>query len=536
MANEMGIPSRFGLERHGLTNLKMVHWTLPSPTLVERIVARREGVLAHLGAVVVRTGHHTGRSPNDKFIVREPQTEQDIWWGNVNRPMTPEHFDKLALKMAAYFQGRDVFVQDTTAGADPKYRLPIRVITEHAWHSLFARNIFLRIPLEAQAEHIPEFTIIDAPRFHAVPDEDGTNSEVFIVINFSRRLILIGGSSYAGEIKKAIFTVMNYLLPKQGVLSMHCSANVGAAGEVALFFGLSGTGKTTLSSDTERRLIGDDEHGWGDDGVFNIEGGCYAKTVRLRGEMEPLIWEATRRFGTVLENVTINTETRRMDFDDISLTENTRAAYPLGFIENHMPEGMGGHPADIFFLTADAFGVMPPIARLTRDQAMYYFLSGYTSKLAGTEKGLGAEPQTTFSACFGAPFLPLSPDSYARLLGEKLDQHHARVWLVNTGWTGGPFGVGHRIRIDHTRALIHAALKGDLELAPTRIDPVFGLSVPATCPGVPADLLDPRSTWPDPAAYDEVASDLAQRFARNFEQSLPGVSLEVATSGPRAGR
>jgi len=534
MANNMGTPSRFDLEQQGLTNLNMVYWTLPSPTLVERIVARREGVLAHLGAVVVRTGHHTGRSPNDKFIVREPMTEGDIWWGNINRPMTPEHFDKLVLKMTAYFQGRDVFVQDTTAGAQPEYRLPIRVITEYAWHSLFARNLFLRIPPDAQPGHVPEFTLIDAPRFHAVPEEDGTNSEVFIVINFARRMVLIGGSSYAGEIKKAIFTVMNYLLPKQGVLSMHCSANVGTAGDVALFFGLSGTGKTTLSSDTERRLIGDDEHGWGGDGVFNIEGGCYAKTVRLRSDMEPLIWQATRRFGTVLENATVRIDSRRMDFDDIDLTENTRAAYPLGFIENFVPEGRAGHPANIFFLTADAFGVMPPISRLTREQTMYYFLSGYTSKLAGTEKGLSAEPQTTFSACFGAPFLPLPPDAYARLLGEKLDKHNVRVWLVNTGWTGGPFGVGHRMRIDHTRALIRAALQGVLDAAPTRVEPFFGLTVPTACPGVPEKVLDPRSTWPDPAAYDEKAASLAQRFVKNFEQFAGSVAPEVAACGPKS--
>ncbi len=532
MANAIGTPSAYGLEHHGIRNLDTVYWSLPSPALVERIVRRREGMLAHLGPVVVRTGHHTGRSPNDKFVVKDGQIDSEIWWGAVNRPMESAQFERLALRLTAYLQGREVYVQDAVAGAHPAHQVPIRVVTETAWHSLFARNMFLRVSIDRLPSHVPQFTIVDAPRFHAIPEEDGTNSEVFIAINFSRGLILIGGSSYAGEIKKAVFTVMNYLLPQQGVLSMHCSANIGKNGDVALFFGLSGTGKTTLSSDPERRLIGDDEHGWGDDGVFNIEGGCYAKTIRLNPSLEPLIWEATRRFATVLENAGIQTDTRRVDFDDVSLTENTRAAYPLGFVDNHEPSGRGGHPNNIFFLTADASGVLPPIARLTSDQAMYYFLSGYTSKLAGTERGLGSEPQATFSACFGAPFLPLPPSVYAHLLGGKLRQHKANVWLVNTGWTGGSFGAGERIRLDYTRAMIRAALGGSLDDLPLRTDPNFALAVPARCPDVPEDVLDPRGTWKDKDAYDRQAAMLASRFSENFEKYAEDVTPAVTKAGP----
>ncbi len=532
MSNEMGIASHYGLEHHGLVNLNFVYWTLPSPALVERIVQRREGMLAHLGPVVVRTGHHTGRAPNDKFIVHEPTTAGDIWWGEVNRPISEAQFDRLYARMTAYFQGRDVFVQDAAAGAHPKYRLPIRVVTEYAWHSLFARNLFIRLDPKELPDHVPQFTILHAPRFHAIPEVDGTRSEVFIVIHFGRRLILIGGTSYAGEIKKSIFTVMNYLLPMQGVLSMHCSANVGEQGDVALFFGLSGTGKTTLSSDPERRLIGDDEHGWGDDGIFNFEGGCYAKVIRLRADQEPIIWNATRRFGTILENVAIDPLTRRVDFDDASLTENTRAAYPIGYVANHVPEGRAGHPKNIFFLTADAFGVLPPIARLTPHQAMYYFLSGYTSKLAGTETGV-TEPQATFSACFGAPFLPLPPARYAELLREKIEKHKVRVWLVNTGWTGGPYGEGSRIKLAYTRAMVRAALRGDLDDVPMREDPIFGLHVPTHCPGVPDSVLDPRSTWADPEAYDRQARMLVKRFHENFKQFEAQVSPEVIAAGPR---
>jgi phosphoenolpyruvate carboxykinase (ATP) len=530
----MGIPSKYDLENHGLTNLNLVHWTLPSPALVERIVQRREGQLAHLGPVVVRTGHHTGRSPNDKMLVRRAESESKVWWGKINHPMTPEKFDRLHLRLAAYLQGRDVFVQDAVAGADPGHRVPIRVITEYAWHSLFARNLFLRLPPETLPEHVPQLTIIDAPRFHAIPEEDGTNSEVFIALDLERMLILVGGSSYAGEIKKAVFTVMNYLLPQRGVFSMHCSANVGPRGDVALFFGLSGTGKTTLSSDPERRLIGDDEHGWGDDGVFNIEGGCYAKTIHLRPDLEPIIWDATRRFGTVLENVAMDVNTRRLDFEDSGLTENTRAAYPIGFVDNHVPEGRAGHPTHVFFLTADAFGVMPPIARLTDEQARYYFLAGYTSKLAGTERGLGTEPQATFSACFAAPFLPLPPAVYSRLLGEKLTRHNAEVWLINTGWTGGPYGVGKRIALPHTRAMIRAALRGEMDGVPLRTEPFFGLRVPEHCPGVPDEVLDPRLTWSNGTAYDDKARALAAQFQENLSQFERDVAPEVAAAGPRA--
>jgi phosphoenolpyruvate carboxykinase (ATP) len=530
--NVIGTPGGYGLEHHGLVEPGVVYWNLPTPMLVERIVHRREGLLAHLGAVVVRTGHHTGRSPRDKFIVREPRTEQELWWGEVNQPLSEAHFDSLHRRLTAYLHGRDLFVQDVAAGADPRYRLPIRVVSEYAWHSLFARNLFLRLPHDSLKEHVPQFTILDAPRFHALPEEEGTHSEVFIVLHLSRGLILIGGTSYAGEIKKAIFTVLNYLLPRQGVLSMHCSANVGAAGDVALFFGLSGTGKTTLSSDPGRRLIGDDEHGWGDEGIFNLEGGCYAKTIRLRAEQEPLIWEAVRNFGTILENVSLDTDTRRMDFDDEGLTENTRAAYPLGAISNYLQEGRGPHPDNIFFLTADAFGVLPPIARLTPEQAMYYFLSGYTSKLAGTERGLGKEPQATFSACFGAPFLPLHPSRYAELLRQRIERHHTSVWLLNTGWTGGGYGVGERIRLAHTRAMVRAALAGDLEAAPQRQDAHFGLSVPIHCPEVPDSVLNPQVTWPDAQAYAQQARALAEQFAKNAHSFADQVSSEVLASGP----
>ena len=409
MSNVMGSPSGYDLEHHGLRNLNMQYWTLTTPALVERTISRREGMMAHEGAIVVRTGNHTGRAANDKFIVQTGEAIEKVNWGKINKPISAEHFESLYLRMTAYFQGRDIFVQDTTVVADPKYRLPIRVVTENAWHSLFARNLFIRINPEDQPAHVPEFTILHAPGFRASPEIDGTNSDIFIILNLEKRLILIGGTSYAGEMKKSIFTVLNYLMPQIGVLPMHCAANVGPHEDTALFYGLSGTGKTTLVSDPSRRMIGDDEHGWGDDGIFNFEGGCYAKTIRLRQEWEPLIWSATHHFGCILENVFVNTTTRRIDFDDASYTENSRAAYPIGFNPNIEPSGRAGHPRTVFFLTADAFGVLPPISRLTPDQAKYHFLSGYTAKLAGTEKGVGNEPQTTFSSCFGAPFLPLHP-------------------------------------------------------------------------------------------------------------------------------
>ncbi len=532
-SNKMGIASKYDLDQHGLRNLNMVYWTLPTPALIERIVTRREGALAHEGAVVVRTGSHTGRAPNDKFIVQEGEAARLVSWGKINRPIDPQKFERIYIRMTAYFQGRDVFVQDTTAAAHPDYRMPIRIITETAWHSLFARNLFIRRKFEELPEHVPQFTVMHAPGFKAIPEEDGTNSEVFVILNLDRRLILIGGTSYAGEIKKSIFSVLNYLLPPQGVLSMHCSANVGAKGDTALFFGLSGTGKTTLSSDPGRSLIGDDEHGWGDDGVFNFEGGCYAKVIRLREELEPMIWEATRHFGAVLENVTMDSHNRRLDFDDASLTENTRAAYPIGFLDNIVSSGRGGHPENVFFLTADAFGVMPPIARLTPEQAMYYFLSGYTSKLAGTEKGLGSEPQATFSACFGAPFLPLDPSVYARLLGEKLAKHGSNIWLINTGWTGGPYGVGERMRLPYTRAMVSAALDGALDQVTMVTDPYFGVELPSQVPGVPADILQPVKTWQDKAAYESQVRALVARFRENFKQFESEVSADVIAAGPQ---
>ena len=532
MTNIMGSPSNFGLENHGLQNLNMQYWTLTTPALVERIVSRREGVIAHEGAVVVRTGIHTGRAANDKFILKDGTTAGTINWNKINRPIEPEYFERLHLRMSAYFQGRDVFVQDATAVADPQYRLPIRIITENAWHSLFARNLFIRRNPDELAIHQPGFTIIQAPDFRAIPEIDGTNSDVFIAINFTQRLVLIGGTSYAGEIKKSIFTILNYLLPQKNVLPMHCSANLGPQGDVALFFGLSGTGKTTLASDTDRTLIGDDEHGWGEDGVFNFEGGCYAKVIRLRQDLEPLIWQATRHFGTILENVNINAVTRRIDFDDASYTENTRAAYPLGFLPKIVPSGRGVHPNKIFFLTADASGILPPVARLTEEQALYYFLSGYTSKLAGTEKGLGKDPQVTFSTCFGAPFMPLHPSVYANLLGQKIREHGSEVWLVNTGWAGGPYGVGERMPLPYTRAMVRAIYNGDMDGVPLQSSLYFNLLIPAHVPGVPDELLDPRCTWKNCDDFDQQALALAQRFRENFTQFEGTVSPEIAAAGP----
>jgi phosphoenolpyruvate carboxykinase (ATP) len=518
----------------GLTNLGNVYWNLTTPALYEEVVRRREGWISHLGPLIVHTGHHTGRSPNDKFIVKEPSSEQKIAWGKVNRPMDLARFDALYAKLCAFFQGRDLFVQNLFAGADPRYRIPVRVITDYAWHNLFARNLLLQ-PQEGGIHTSPEtFTIIDSPRFHALPEADGTNSEVFVVINFARRVAIIGGTTYGGEIKKSVFTILNYLLPERGVLPMHCSANMGEDGETALFFGLSGTGKTTLSADPERGLIGDDEHGWSDDGIFNFEGGCYAKVVRLSPEAEPDIYRTTRMFGTVLENVVINYDSRHIDLNDASLTENTRAAYPLSHIKNVVRSGLGAHPKNIIMLTCDAFGVMPPIAKLTPEQAMYHFLSGYTAKVAGTEKGLGTEPQTTFSTCFGAPFMPLAPPVYAALLGAKIARHQVDCWLVNTGWSGGPYGVGSRMKIGDTRAMIRAALDGILATAPMASDPIFGLSIPSSCPEVPSDILNPRNTWADKSAYDAKARKLADAFRKNFEQFADSASEAVLRAGPRS--
>jgi phosphoenolpyruvate carboxykinase (ATP) len=526
-----GVERARGLDREGITTDR-VRWNLSTAALYEEAVRRDEGLIAAEGPLACRTGAHTGRSPNDKFVVREASCEAEIDWGNVNRPMDPAIFDLLHRDLLSSLQGKELFVLDCYAGADPTFRLPVRIINEFAWHNLFCRNLFIDDPAAAQAAS-PHFTVIDAPSFKADPRRHNTNSDVVIAVNFARRLILVGGSSYAGEMKKSIFTVLNYLLPLQNVMPMHCSANVGKAGDVALFFGLSGTGKTTLSSDPERQLIGDDEHGWSDRGVFNFEGGCYAKTIRLSQEAEPQIYATTRRFGTVLENVVIDPDTRRLNLDDDRYTENTRAAYPISFIDNAVPSGQGGHPTNVVMLTADAFGVLPPISRLTPEGAMYHFLSGYTAKVAGTEKGV-TEPKATFSTCFGAPFLPLAPSRYARMLGDKIARHHARVWLVNTGWTGGPFGVGKRMKIAHTRAMIAAALSGALDNATYEKDPVFNLDIPASCPGVPAEVLKPRTTWPIGAEYDQAAKKLAGMFVENFKRFEGGAGAQVVAAGPNA--
>lgn len=525
--------SKYGVENHGIKNPGTVYWNLTTPMLYEQIVRRREGVIIHLGPLVVHTGDHTGRSPNDKFIVEEPTSENDIWWGKVNRPISQEKFDSLMRKMLAYIQNRDIFVFDGYAGADPIYRMPVRIITEYAWHSLFARNMFIReFNPEKLATHVPEFTVISMPRFHAEPEWDGTRSQTFILVDFGKRLVLIGGTEYAGEIKKSIFSALNYYLPKRGVMSMHCSANYGQSREdTALFFGLSGTGKTTLSNDPERTLIGDDEHGWSDHGVFNFEGGCYAKVIRLDPKGEPEIYATTRRFGTILENVVYDNATRRIDLNDGSYTENTRASYPITHIPNIDVEGLGGHPRNVMFLTADAFGVLPPISKLTRAQAMYHFLSGYTAKVAGTELGVN-EPVPNFSACFGAPFMPLHPGVYARLLGEKIEEHDSNVWLVNTGWTGGPYGKGRRMKLDYTRRMVSAALNGELDQVETFTEPFFGLQIPACVSGVPDEVLNPRSTWPDGAQYDAQATKLVEMFAQNFKQFEDGVTEEVKAAGP----
>jgi len=530
------LASTFGLANHGLVNLRRVYWNLPAPALYEESIFRSEGSLSDSGPLVVNTGKHTARAAADKFIVREESTEEKIWWGEYNRPFTGESFSALLTRLQGYLQGRDVFVQDCFAGADPEYSLPVRIITQKAWHSLFARTMFLKFPNTDELRHrVPDFTVIAAPGFLASPMADGTRTETFIIINFRERLAIIGGTSYAGEIKKAIFTVLNFLLPLQGVLPMHCSANVGSAGDVAIFFGLSGTGKTTLSADPQRHLIGDDEHGWSDNGVFNFEDGCYAKVIRLSEDAEPQIYACTRRFGTILENVTLDPVSRHLDLNDYSVTENTRAAYPLSYIANHLPEKRAGHPKSVIFLTCDASGVMPPIAKLTPDQAIYHFISGYTSKIAGTEIGLGTEPQLTFSTCFGGPFMVHHPLAYAELLKNKIQKHQARVWLVNTGWTGGPFGVGKRISIHSTRALLNAALSGLLLNVPYKKDPVFGFDVPTQCDGVPAQILDPASTWPSREAYFQKSDALAARFIENFKLMLVECPEHIREAGPKRG-
>ena len=528
------VVSRYGLDHVGLDKLAAAHWNLSVPALYSHALRRGEGELAEGGGLVTVTGEYTGRSPKDKFIVDEPGTSGDVWWGPVNNRISEEHFDIVHKRMLAYYQGREVFVRDCYAGADPDYRLAVRVVTEQAWHNLFARNMFLTPADAALADFEPEFTVLHAPNFQSIPEIDGTRSEVFVLLNFKKKLILVGGSHYTGEIKKTIFSVLNFLLPAKGVLPMHCSANIGEAGDTAIFFGLSGTGKTTISNEKSRTLIGDDETGWSDNGVFNFEGGCYAKAIRLSREAEPEIYDACFQFGTVLENVVLDPTTQMPDFDDGSLTENSRASYPMGFLANVSDTGMGGHPDNIVMLTADAFGVLPPISQLTAEQAMYHFLSGYTAKVAGTERGLGNEPEATFSTCFGAPFLPRHPTVYAKLLGEKIARHGAKCWLVNTGWSGGSYGVGQRMKIAHTRAMVKAALDGKLASVASAPDPNFGVLVPESCPDVPSDVLSPKTTWADKSAYDQTARDLAQRFEANFKQFESAVDDKVLSAGIHA--
>jgi phosphoenolpyruvate carboxykinase (ATP) len=527
------LQGRVGLEAQGLRPNGEVHWNLVAAVLIQAAARRAEGDFAEMGPFVAVTSPHTGRSPNDKFVVREPQSEKDVDWGKVNQPFAPEKFELLLADVRAYLNEREeLFVQDLYCGAESKYRLSVRYVSPSAWHMAFVRNMFIRPDVAELAQFDPNFTVLHAPEFQADPAKHGTRTGTFIVLNLARRMILIGGTRYAGELKKAMFTVMNYYLPKQDVLSMHCSANVGKAGDTALFFGLSGTGKTTLSADPERALIGDDEHGWSPEGIFNFEGGCYAKVINLSADGEPDIYRTTQMFGTILENVVLDPITRRVKFEDQSITENTRASYPLHYIPNFMPNGRGGHPKNVVFLTADAYGVLPPVAKLTREQAMYYFLSGYTAKVAGTERGV-KEPQATFSSCFGAVFLVWHPWKYAEMLGRLIEEHQSDVWLVNTGWTGGAYGVGTRMKLSHTRKMVNALLRGDLHSAKTSVDPVFGLAVPTEIPGVPKSVLQPRGTWKDAAAYDVQARKLAGMFQENFRKFESFVSEAVRDAGPR---
>jgi len=508
---------------------KNIHRNLSTPKLVEIAIQNNEGVLSSRGALVSETGKRTGRSPKDKFAVRDTITDNKVAWGSVNLAFSPEKFDALYQRVLEYLADKEIYVQDLFCGADPKYQLPIQVINEYAWHNLFVRQLFIRPTTEELKNFKPEFTIVSAPGFLADPKRDGTNSEVFVIVNFTRKLVIIGGTQYAGEMKKSIFGVMNFLLPPNNVFPMHCSANIGEDGVTALFFGLSGTGKTTLSADPTRRLIGDDEHGWSETGVFNFEGGCYAKCIKLSEQNEPQIWNALT-FGSVLENVVLDPATREADYDDDSKTENTRAAYPVEHIDNAVIPGFGGHPKNVVFLTADAFGVLPPVSKLTTEQAMFHFMSGYTAKVAGTEAGV-TEPQATFSTCFGAPFMPLPPKVYAEMLGRRLREHNAQCWLVNTGWQGGPYGVGKRMSLPYTRAMVNALVEGNLDNVEFEIEPSFGLSIPKSVPGVPSDLLKPRNSWKDTAAYDKMAADLAARFEKNFEQF--DAPREIKEAGPR---
>lgn len=526
----------YGLEYLGLHHLGEVHWNLSTPALYEYAIRRYEGQISHLGPLVVCMGQHTGRAAKDKYIVDEPETTNDIWWSKINVKYPEERFNALLNRMIAYLRGKTVFVQDCYVGADSNYRQSVRVINEHAWHNLFARNMFIHKPNDPKVirKFVPDFTVLQCPNFNSDPDEDDTRSGTFVALHVGKKLVLIGGTAYAGEIKKSIFSALNFLLPGQDVLSMHCSANVNKSDpdDVAIFFGLSGTGKTTLSADPGRLLIGDDEHGWSDNGIFNFEGGCYAKVIHLSREAEPEIYECTRRFGTILENVTMNSATHRVDLDDDSLTENTRASYPLKHLPNIVESGMAGHPRNIIMLTADAFGVLPPIAYLTPDQAMYHFINGYTAKVAGTEKGV-IEPIATFSACFGAPFMMRHPSVYAQLLADRIEKHKAGCWLVNTGWTGGPYGTGSRIKIQYTRALLNAALDKSLNDVEMREDPIFGFQVPTSAPGIPVEILNPRNTWSNPSDYDAQAEKLAVLLHENFEQFKNQTPQGVINAGPK---
>ena len=524
--------SSVGLGAQGLSPRGEVSWNLIAPELFQAAAQRGEGEFADMGPFVAVTSPHTGRSPNDKFVVREPGSENDVDWGKVSQALPVEKYERLLADVRRYLNdARQLFVQDLYCGADPAYRLSVRYLSPSAWHMAFVRNMFIRPELSDLPTFDPNFTVLHAPDFQATPLLHGTRSGTFIVLNLDARTVLIGGTRYAGELKKSMFTVMNYLMPKQGVLSMHCSANVGKGGDTALFFGLSGTGKTTLSADPDRDLVGDDEHGWSKEGIFNFEGGCYAKVINLSAENEPDIYRTTQMFGTVLENVVLDPATKKVRFADQSITENTRASYPLHFIRNHVPSGRAGHPKNVIFLTADAFGALPPISRLTPHQAMYYFLSGYTAKVAGTERGV-TEPQATFSACFGAVFLVWHPTRYAEMLGTLLEQHKSNVWLINTGWSGGAYGTGRRIKLAHTRAIVSAALSGSLDAVPTQPDPVFGLGVPVDVKGVPPEVLEPRRTWSDPAAYDAQAQKLAGMFRKNFER-FGEVDSAIKSAGPK---
>jgi phosphoenolpyruvate carboxykinase (ATP) len=522
---------RFELVTKTMVEARKIHWNLTPPLLYEEVIQRREAMLAESGPLVIYTGKSTGRSPNDKFFVSEPSSRDRVWWGKSNKSFPQDKFESLKGRILDYFSQKELFVQDCYGGADPAYRFPARIITDTAWGSLFAYNMFLHAANVPPQEFAPEFTVLVASGFETEPEIDGTRSDVVVAIHLGQKLAIIAGTRYAGEIKKTVFTVLNYLFPLQEIFPMHCAANIGVEGDTALFFGLSGTGKTTLSADPNRRLIGDDEHGWSDNGVFNFEGGCYAKVIRLSAEDEPQIFAMTRRFGTILENVVINPATREIDLSDDTITENTRASYLLSELENFEPSGMGHHPKNIIFLTADAFGVLPPISRLTPEQAMYHFLSGYTAKVAGTEKGI-KEPQATFSTCFGGPFMVHHPMVYARLLGEKIRKHQSQCWLVNTGWTGGAYGTGKRIKIAYTRAMVDVLLGGQLDDVAFKPDPVFGVMIPQVCPGVPEQVLNPRCTWKDTAAYDEQERKLAGMFAANFAQFADAVPPEVLAVGP----